>query len=63
MKKYLLVNICLLLIGIAVLVLFQDDVNVLHAFIKFIGLCLTSISTFLIICYFFGITLNRLQLR
>jgi uncharacterized Tic20 family protein len=61
MKKYLLINISLLLAGIAVLVVFQDDINVLHAFIKFIGLCLTSISAFLIICYFFGITLNREQ--
>jgi uncharacterized Tic20 family protein len=61
MKKYMLVNICLLCVGIAVIVVFQDDANVLHAFIKFIGVCLTLISAFLIICYFFGITLNRLQ--
>ena len=57
----MLVNICLLLVGVIVLFLFQDDADVLHAFIKFIGLCLTAISAFLIICYFFGITLNRLQ--
>jgi uncharacterized membrane protein YhaH (DUF805 family) len=61
MKKYILVNICMLLVGIVILVLFQNDANVLHAFIKFIGLCLTLISTFLIICYFFGITLNKLE--
>jgi hypothetical protein len=59
MKKYLLVNICLLLGGIVVLVLFQDDANVVNAFVKFIGLCLTLISAFLIICYLFGITLNK----
>jgi multidrug efflux pump subunit AcrB len=51
----------MLLVGIAVLVLFQDNSNIAHAFIKFIGLCLTLISAFLIICYFFGITLNRLE--
>jgi hypothetical protein len=61
MKKYLMINICLLLIGIVILVVFQDDSNVLYAFVKFIGLCLTLISTFLIICSFFGITLNRLE--
>jgi hypothetical protein len=61
MKKYMLVNICLLLVGIAVLVLFQDDANVGYAFVKFIGLCLTLISAFLIICYLFGITLNKLE--
>jgi len=61
MKKYLLVNISLLLVGIVILVVFQDDSNVLHAFAKFIGLCLTLISTFLIICYYLGITLNRLE--
>jgi len=56
-----MINICLLLIGIIILVIFQNDSNVLYAFVKFIGLCLTLISTFLIICSFFGITLNRLE--
>ena len=59
MKKYILINICVLFFGIAILVLFQDDANLLNASIKFIGLCLTLISAFLIICYFFGITLNK----
>ena len=59
MKKYIIVNICVLLVGIALLVFFQVDTDVFHAFVKFIGLCLTLISAFLIICYFFGITLNR----
>lgn|GEM_PF-1375234 len=61
MKKYLLINICLLVIGLVILILFRNDSNLLHAFIKFVGLCLTLISTFLIICYLFGITLNRLE--
>jgi hypothetical protein len=61
MKKYILINICLLLVGIVVLILFQDDSTVLNASVKFIGLCLTLISSFLIICYFFGITLNKLE--
>ncbi len=61
MKKYILINIFVLLVGIAVLILFQDDANILHAFMKFMGLCLTLISTFLIICYFLGITLNKIE--
>ena len=59
MKKYVIVNVCVFLVGIVLLILFQDTTDVLHAFIKFIGLCLTLISAFLIICYFFGISLNR----
>ncbi len=61
MKKYILVNFFVLLIGIIILILFQDDSTVLYASVKFIGLCLTLISAFLIICYFFGITLNKLE--
>lgn len=61
MKKYIIINIGMLLLGIAILILFQNDADLLHAFFKFIGLCLTLISTFLVICYFFGITLNRLE--
>ncbi|HIH29625.1 MAG TPA: hypothetical protein HA260_07475 [Thermoplasmata archaeon] len=61
MKKYILVNICALLVGIGILILFQNDSNVLYASVKFIGLCLTLVSAFLIICYFFGITLNKLE--
>jgi hypothetical protein len=61
MKKYMLVNIFLLLVGIVVIILFKDTTNVVYAFMKFIGLCLTLISAFLIICYFFGITLNKLE--
>jgi len=61
MKKYIIINIGVLLLGIAILILFQNDANILHAFVKFIGLCFTLISAFLIICYFFGITLNKLE--
>ncbi len=61
MKKYILINIFVLLVGIIILILFQDDSTVLYASVKFIGLCLTLISAFLIICYFFGITLNKLE--
>jgi hypothetical protein len=61
MKKYMIINIIVLLIGIVILFLFRDDEYIIGAFIKFIGLCLTLISAFLLICSFCGIKLNRLE--
>jgi hypothetical protein len=61
MKKYIWINVSVLIVGIVLLILFQNDATVLYASIKFVGLCLTLISAFLIICYFFGITLNKLE--
>jgi len=59
--KYVVGTSVVLIAGILILVLVRDDASVIGGFIKFIGLCLTLISAFLLICSFFGITLNRLE--
>ncbi|DAC72128.1 MAG TPA: hypothetical protein DSN98_06825 [Thermoplasmata archaeon] len=61
MKKYVLINSGVLFIGLLIIVLVRNDASVLGGFVKLIGLSLTLIGAFLLILYFFGITLNRLQ--
>jgi hypothetical protein len=60
MKKYALVNSGVLLIGLLLIIYARDDVSILGGFIKLIGFSLTLVSSFLVICYFFGLTLSRL---
>lgn len=60
MKKYILLNSLILLIGLLIIIIMRDDGSVLGGFIKLIGLSLTIISGFLLILSFFGLTLNRL---
>jgi len=60
MKKYMLINGGVLLIGLLLIIYARDDVGILGGFIKLIGFSLTLVSAFLLICYVFGLTLSRL---
>jgi len=60
MKKYMLINGGVLLIGLLLIICARDDVGILGGFIKLIGFSLTLVSAFLLICYVFGLTLSRL---
>lgn len=60
MKKYILVNGTVLLVGLLLIIFMRDDMSILGGYLKLIGFSLTLISGFLLILSFFGLKLNRL---
>lgn len=61
MKKYVLINGAVFLIGLVIIIIIRNDTSVLGAFIKLIGLSFTLMSAFLLILSFFHITSKKLD--
>lgn len=61
MKKFVMVTVGVLILGVVLIVLIRDDQSVMGGFIKLIGLSLTLISAFFLILNMIGISPNKLE--
>jgi len=61
MKKFLMLTVGVLILGIVLIVLIRDDQSVMGGFIKLIGLSLTLISAFFLILSMLGVAPDKLK--
>jgi len=61
MKKYMILTIGVMILGVVLIVLIRDDQSVMGGFIKLIGLSLTLISAFFLILSMLGVAPNKLK--
>jgi hypothetical protein len=61
MKKFMMLTVGVLILGVVLIVLIRDDQSVMGGFIKLIGLSLTLISAFFLILNMIGLSPNKLE--
>jgi hypothetical protein len=61
MKKYLILAVGLMILGIVVIILIRNDQSIMGGFIKLIGLSFMLASAFLIIVHMMGISMNKVK--
>ena len=61
MKKFVMLTVGVLILGVVLIVLIRDDQSVMGGFIKLIGLSLTLISAFFLILNMIGLLPNKLE--